>query len=87
MRIVFRLHQLLVLFETDGEKTIKKIAGFHQFHAVREAVQATIAAANRRFGDKKQALFGIPKARVKVFPCVVMQVNYYSSLPCTTQLC
>ncbi|MCO8053492.1 type I restriction endonuclease subunit R [Acinetobacter towneri] len=41
-----------VLFETDGEKTIKKIAGYHQFHAVREAVQATIAAANPT-GDKK----------------------------------
>ena len=41
-----------MLFETDGEKTIKKIAGYHQFHAVREAVQATIAAANPT-GDKK----------------------------------
>lgn len=41
-----------VLFETDGEKTIKKIAGYHQFHAVREAVQATITAANPA-GNKK----------------------------------
>ena len=44
--------RFFVLFETDGEKTIKKIAGYHQFHAVREAVQATIAAANPT-GDKK----------------------------------
>jgi type I restriction enzyme, R subunit len=44
--------RFFVLFETDGEKTIKKIAGYHQFHAVREAVQATIAAANPN-GDKK----------------------------------
>ncbi|MDC4757958.1 type I restriction endonuclease subunit R [Acinetobacter baumannii] len=44
--------RFFVLFETDGEKTIKKIAGYHQFHAVREAVQATIAAANPS-GDKK----------------------------------
>lgn len=44
--------RFFVLFETDGEKTIKKIAGYHQFHAVREAVQATIAAANPA-GDKK----------------------------------
>ena len=34
-----------VLFETDAEKLIKKIAGYHQFHAVREAVRATIIAA------------------------------------------
>ena len=44
--------RFFVLFETDGEKTIKKIAGYHQFHAVREAVHATIAAANPA-GDKK----------------------------------
>ena len=44
--------RFFVLFETDGEKTIKKIAGYHQFHAVREAVHATIAAANPT-GDKK----------------------------------
>ena len=44
--------RFFVLFETDGEKTIKKIAGYHQFHAVREAVHATIAAANPN-GDKK----------------------------------
>lgn len=44
--------RFFVLFETDSEKTIKKIAGYHQFHAVREAVQATITAANPT-GDKK----------------------------------
>lgn len=36
-----------VLFETDGDKIIKKIAGYHQFHAVREAVRATVIAASR----------------------------------------
>ena len=50
--------RFFVLFETDGGSqqaagaTIKKIAGYHQFHAVREAVQATIAASNPT-GDKK----------------------------------
>lgn len=34
-----------VLFEQDGDATIKKIAGYHQFHAVREAVRATVIAA------------------------------------------
>lgn len=37
--------RFFVLYESDGEKTIKKIAGYHQFHAVREAVKATIIAA------------------------------------------
>ena len=34
-----------VLFETDADRLIKKIAGYHQFHAVREAVKATVIAA------------------------------------------
>ncbi len=39
-----------VLFENDGDVTIKKIAGYHQFHAVREAVRATVTAASRPAG-------------------------------------
>jgi type I restriction enzyme R subunit len=34
-----------ILFEQDGDRIIKKIAGYHQFHAVREAVRVTIIAA------------------------------------------
>ncbi|MGO2419613.1 MAG: type I restriction endonuclease subunit R [Vibrio casei] len=34
-----------VLFENDDDKIIKKIAGYHQFHAVRAAVKATVTAA------------------------------------------
>jgi Type I site-specific restriction-modification system, R (restriction) subunit and related helicases len=34
-----------ILFEQDGDRTIKKIAAYHQFHAVREAVRVTIIAA------------------------------------------
>lgn len=41
-----------VLFETDAEKLVKKIAGYHQFHAVREAVRATVIAA--RSDDSRQ---------------------------------
>ncbi|WGW00137.1 type I restriction endonuclease subunit R [Vibrio sp. YMD68] len=33
-----------VLFETDNDNIIKKIAGYHQFHAVRAAVEATVRA-------------------------------------------
>jgi type I restriction enzyme, R subunit len=34
-----------VLYEQDGDRVIKKIAGYHQFHAVREAVRVTVIAA------------------------------------------
>ena len=34
-----------VIFENDSDKLIKKIAGYHQFHAVREAVKATVIAS------------------------------------------
>ncbi len=40
-----------VLFEKDNDVTIKKIAGYHQFHAVRAAVDASVAAT-RAQGDK-----------------------------------
>jgi type I restriction enzyme R subunit len=40
-----------ILFEDDGE-VVKKIAGYHQFHAVRKAVASTIRAASPE-GDKK----------------------------------
>jgi type I restriction enzyme R subunit len=39
--------RFFVLFETDGERLVKKIAGYHQFHAVREAVRATVIASRR----------------------------------------
>ncbi len=35
-----------ILYEQDGDFLIKKIAAYHQFHAVRNAVQATIVAAD-----------------------------------------
>ncbi len=34
-----------VLFEQGGDDVIKKIAGYHQFHAVREAVRVTVIAS------------------------------------------
>ncbi len=50
-----------VIFETDAEKLIKKIAGYHQFHAVREAVRATVIAARqteRKDAREKRATYG-----------------------------
>ena len=41
-----------ILFEQDDGTMIKKIAGYHQFHAVREAVRVTlIASAPATEGD------------------------------------
>jgi len=37
--------QNFVLFEDNGKNIIKKIAGYHQFHAVREAVDSVIEAS------------------------------------------
>jgi type I restriction enzyme R subunit len=37
-----------VLFETAEGQTVKKIAGYHQFHAVRAAVKAAVIAATSR---------------------------------------
>ena len=34
-----------ILFEDSGDHLIKKIAGYHQFHAVREAVRVTMIAS------------------------------------------
>ncbi len=37
--------RFFILFESDDAAIIKKIAGYHQFHAVREAVNATVVAS------------------------------------------
>src|ERR1039458_4216293 len=55
---VFDKHRLLdlirnfVVFEDDGEKVVKKLAGYHQFHAVNKAV-ATTVEASRITGDRR----------------------------------
>lgn len=41
-----------ILFEDDGKKFMKKIAAYHQFHAVRAAVESTVAASAPE-GDRK----------------------------------
>ncbi|WP_396622288.1 type I restriction endonuclease subunit R [Marinobacter sp. W-8] len=48
-----------VLFENDADRLIKKIAGYHQFHAVREAVKATVIAAEHTNGvGERRATYG-----------------------------
>lgn len=45
-----------VLFELDNDNIIKKIAGYHQFHAVRAAVEATVKAKQFDADSDEQAL-------------------------------
>lgn len=50
-----------VIFEQEGDAIIKKIAGYHQFHAVREAVRVTVIASRQPDGDQTaepQATYG-----------------------------
>ncbi|MEP7122433.1 MAG: type I restriction endonuclease subunit R [Byssovorax sp.] len=46
------LCQSFITFEHDRGKIVKKLAGYHQFHAVRVAVARTIAASGKD-GDQK----------------------------------
>ena len=41
-----------IVFEDDGGAISKKVAAYHQFHAVNRAVEATVKAASER-GDKR----------------------------------
>ena len=41
-----------ILYEQGEDGIVKKIAGYHQFHAVREAVRATVIAATGPLPDK-----------------------------------
>lgn len=58
LRGVFDKQRLLdllrhfVVFDMDGDTLVKKVAAYHQFHAVQEAVGATLEAA-RPQGDRR----------------------------------
>lgn len=41
-----------IVFEVDGEQITKKMAGYHQFHAVNKAVECTVEAASPS-GDRR----------------------------------
>ncbi len=55
---VFDKHRFLdlirnfIVFEDDGEKVLKKLAGYHQFHAVNKAVAKTVEVS-RPSGDRR----------------------------------
>ncbi len=46
------LLRCFIVFEADGANIAKKVAGYHQFHAVRKALEATVKAS-RPQGDKR----------------------------------
>ncbi len=41
-----------IIFEEEKSGTVKKIAGYHQFHAVNRAIETTVAAADTK-GDRR----------------------------------
>jgi type I restriction enzyme R subunit len=51
-RRFLELIRYFVVYESDGDLPIKKIAGYHQFHAVGSAVNATVAASRPK-GDRR----------------------------------
>jgi type I restriction enzyme, R subunit len=44
--------QNFIVFEDDGSNVVKKLAGYHQYHAVNKAVDATVKACSPK-GDRK----------------------------------
>ena len=50
-RLLDFLHYFIV-FEEEKSGTVKKIAGYHQFHAVNHAIEATVSAADTQ-GDRR----------------------------------
>ena len=51
-RLLSYLKHFVVFEETEGETIAKKIAGYHQFHAVKTAVDTTVKASHPE-GDKQ----------------------------------
>ena len=54
-----------IVFEDDGDRLIKKIAGYHQFHAVQTAVAETLRAAQLVRADRVADEPGPYKAGIK----------------------
>jgi type I restriction enzyme R subunit len=46
------LIQNFIVYEVDGESIVKKIAGYHQYHAVNKAIKKTVEASGSQ-GDKR----------------------------------
>ncbi|MCL2777407.1 MAG: type I restriction endonuclease subunit R [Polyangiaceae bacterium] len=51
-RRLLDLLRYFIVFENDGDTAIKKMAGYHQFHAVARALDATLTASSLQ-GDRR----------------------------------
>ncbi len=51
-KILLDLARHFIVFEKEREKILKKLAAYHQYHAVNKAIEATIKASSPR-GDKR----------------------------------
>ncbi len=47
-RLLDLLHYFIVFEQSDGDDLVKKVAGYHQYHAVNVAVEETLRATNMR---------------------------------------
>jgi type I restriction enzyme R subunit len=67
--------RFFVLFEDDGA-LVKKIAGYHQFHAVRAAIAQVIAASSPEGNHKG----GVPLLIKAALHAICTQINPSASL-------
>ena len=59
--------RFFVLFEDDGT-LVKKIAGYHQFHAVRAAIDQVVAASRPGGTPARAAWSGTRRAAARASP-------------------
>ncbi|MEW6379079.1 MAG: type I restriction endonuclease subunit R [bacterium] len=69
-RIFLDLVRHFIAYEKDQDKILKKLAGYHQYHAVNKAIEATIKASQPK-GDKRCGVIwhtqGSGKSLIMVF--------------------
>ncbi|MCY4184737.1 MAG: type I restriction endonuclease subunit R [Rhodobacteraceae bacterium] len=53
--VLLDLIQNFTVFEVDGTQIIKKVAAYHQYHAVNKAVECTVSASSEK-GDKRSGV-------------------------------
>src|SRR5260370_26195040 len=64
------LRYFIVFEETDGGKLVKKMAGYHQFHAVNVALEETLRAAVLPGDAARRGFFGEDSGRYDAGPMV-----------------
>ncbi len=57
-RFLDLIRYFIVFEDYGGDKLVKKIAGYHQFHAVNVAIEETLRAAEHAEGDQASELLG-----------------------------